>query len=872
MQYHDTIIDECIPPPENQWKFVDELKIPEKWYFAWTRKVKREKEADLSGGVRIVNEFAGSEQKLETAVADLMAFFDESPVRNQALFPVIFQKGTAGPYDSFQIEIGEDKIIITAEDVEGIRRGIFHLEDLLLSADGPFLACGMIRKKAWLKNRISRCFFGPIKRPPMNRDELMDDVDYYPDAYLNRLAHEGVNGLWLTVTFKDLCRTEFTPDAAPDAEKRLAKLQRTANQCLRYGIRTFLFMIEPCAWEMDDPILKKYPEFGGAHSACGLITFCPSSEISQKYLYQSTNYIFSRVPQLGGIINISIGERTTTCLSSMSWDESSRVYSRTMTCPRCSQHPIREAIYKSVDAMTRGMRDASPDAEFISWYYMPSRGDMYEDFYNLNKLPDGATLLINFESGGKQIQCGREMIGGDYWLSYAGPSERFERMIKNLPEGVGRGAKLQVSCSHELATVPYIPVPGLLYRKYKEMHRLKVTTAMQCWYFGNYPGLMNKAAGMLAFEDFTTDENDFLKRLSAPFWGKNAETFASIWQLASDAYENYPLSICVQYNGPFHDSIVWPLYPYRRYLPLTPTWRLDFPISGDTIGECLFDLPLEHAEILSGKITEMWHQATEKANVFRQEYANAPEQLAVLDLMEALDILFASAHNIFRFYQLRGEEKGFTPEMRAIMEQEIAFAGRMKELCLKDSRLGFHSESENYRFFPEKLEARITFLKEMMEHPLPELPVDKVHTINDQWFQADQYKWRLENTDNSLKIHAVFANTYRIDQLFVAIQGRPETAPIVIGVTKNNDPILTPENTEMNAVLDGDGWKVEFTIPWDKIHFCNGTFRLALTRFLVRKNTCEFSSCPEVPVTDDTLFRLGIGYHRPQYMLTFRRS
>ena len=30
----------------------------------------------------------------------------------------------------------------------------------------------------WLKNRISRCFFGPIKRPPFNRDELMDDVDY----------------------------------------------------------------------------------------------------------------------------------------------------------------------------------------------------------------------------------------------------------------------------------------------------------------------------------------------------------------------------------------------------------------------------------------------------------------------------------------------------------------------------------------------------------------------------------------------------------------------------------------------------------------------------------------------------------------------
>jgi len=43
------------------------------------------------------------------------------------------------------------------------------------------------------------------------RDELMDIVDYYPDQYLNRLAHEGVNGLWLTIEFRDLAATTFTP-------------------------------------------------------------------------------------------------------------------------------------------------------------------------------------------------------------------------------------------------------------------------------------------------------------------------------------------------------------------------------------------------------------------------------------------------------------------------------------------------------------------------------------------------------------------------------------------------------------------------------------------------------------------------------------
>jgi len=59
-------------------------------------------------------------------------------------------------------------------------------------------------------------------------------------------------------------------------------------------------------------------------------------------------------------------------------------------------------------------------------------------------------------------------------------------------------AKLQVGCSHESATIPFMPVPSILYRKYKEMPALNITSVMQCWYFGNYPGVMNRAAGRLA--------------------------------------------------------------------------------------------------------------------------------------------------------------------------------------------------------------------------------------------------------------------------------------------------------------------------------------------------------------------------------------
>ena len=44
---------------------------------------------------------------------------------------------------------------------------------------------------------------------------------------------------------------------------------------------------------------------------------------------------------------------------------------------------------------------------------------------------------------------------------------------------------------------------------------------------GNYPGVMNEAAGALAFEDFLDGETAFLERLARPVWGKDAAAMAN---------------------------------------------------------------------------------------------------------------------------------------------------------------------------------------------------------------------------------------------------------------------------------------------------------------------------------------------------------
>jgi len=61
--------------------------------------------------------------------------------------------------EAFRLEIGPKICRIIAGNIEGIRRGIFHIEDEMLSNRGPFLTIVTIEKSPFIKRRISRCFF-----------------------------------------------------------------------------------------------------------------------------------------------------------------------------------------------------------------------------------------------------------------------------------------------------------------------------------------------------------------------------------------------------------------------------------------------------------------------------------------------------------------------------------------------------------------------------------------------------------------------------------------------------------------------------------------------------------------------------------------
>lgn len=809
------------PSPED-WHFVKELAASAKPHFRWNRVSARANEADLRGGVEIRTDFPDPGFKLETACDDLKKFFDCAPIahREAAACQIILEKADTGVFESYRLVIEAGACRIQAGDTEGIRRGIYHLEDLLLGADGPFLPLGVIRRRPWLKSRISRCFFGPIKRPPLNRDELFDDVDYYPDQYLNKLAHEGVNGLWLTVEFRHLCETSFT-GAIPGAEKRLNKLRATAEKCLRYGIKIYIFCIEPRAMAPDESLLLLNPVLKGTKAYNGHYCFCPFSETAQKYLYEATNRLFSRIPGLGGIINISFGERPTTCLSSDFGGG----------CPVCSRKTPGEIIAAALKPMVRGMNDAAPGAELISWLYVPENRTGFscpEQMLDVaENLPENVILQYNFESGGGKEQLGSFRHAGDYWLSYVGPSDIFSRIAAAARTGGNAvSAKIQAGCSHEVATVPLVPVPGLLYRKYKSMRALGVSHVMQCWYFGNYPGVMNKAAGELAFEEFNDSEADFLFRLAAPEWGEYAGRIAETWAIFGDAYSHYPLENMFQYYGPMHDGVVWPLYLFPTDKPLAPTWKLEYGTSGDCYGECLGDFSLGEALSLCAEITARWEDGMRKLRELEPLCRDSEPNRKDISLAEALGVLFRSGYHILKFYALRDElmlsaggERGLAilKQMREIAVQEIRNSEQMLRLCADDSRLGFHSEAEGYKYFPAKLDWRIRCLNQLLENdfpaveqrlragkpPFPEKPVKSYRCNSGQWEQADGFSWKADYADGTLRIS--------VKNLVEPSEG---DLTIRLGTRRFHPPrrIVLPKRGTVEIPLTADRDRIEFNI------------------------------------------------------------
>lgn len=875
-----------IQPPESDWHFVQELQSPLWSRHHWKTRDKKSDEASLANGVAIRANFPDDDGALQTAYDDIQDFFAAGGVKStfgdgaadESTFILETANAETSVHEEYHITVTAEKVLITAADTEGIRRGIFHLEEEMLRRGGPFLPIGELSRKPVIRTRISRCFFGPINRPPKNRDELADDVDYYPDQYLNRLAHHGVNGLWLTIKFSDLCPSRFFPKHGKDWQRRLEKLRQTVAKCKRYGIKIYAFCIEPRGFGgvseyMSSPeTLERFPNLGG-HKSGPYSYFCTSSAEGQEYVESCAEHLFTNVPELGGMIGINLGERPTHC------------YSATQNllhnnCPRCSKRAPGEVFAEMLGALQRGMYRGNPNAELVSWLYVPYLSHVSDAEAAATKaemakiaaqIPPKVLLQVNFESHGIVSQWGRDHYILDYSLAYAGPSDVFADCARAVKEA-RVSAKLQVGNSHEVATIPFMPVPGNLYRKYQKMRELGVSGAMQCWFFGNYPSPMTEAAGRLSFHPLPESEEEFLQQLAAPHWGEDTETVAQAWQHFRDAYGQFPAALQFSWFGPVHDCINWPLHLNPVDAIIQPSWLLKPDASGDRVAEC-FAYEFSRPEVIETcrRMDEEWAKGVALLEKLQPQNGELQKEIGVA---QALGLQFHSAWNVMRFYELRDELPFVTQQqqlsdletMRQIVEDEIAGSEQLSLLAQNDSRLGFHSEAEGYKYFPAKLAWRVDQLKTLLAQDFPEVqqqikagkvlfpeftgadpqgavyraewqkeiaPIDWKVLLEEpceQYSESDSggfapYKTNWQLTANEKKLYIkVNCRTPQLadtDQVEVTVEPRRCWPSQKFFVNKNgkvfheNRSPMTDDRWNATTQITPDGWSVELEISWE---------------------------------------------------------
>jgi len=711
-------------------EFLDELHGPVHTALPahWNCRQAAEGEVLVRSAVICAN-YPDVEGVLETAYADFGEFLELAGVMAAGEgFRFRTARDAGMPQEAYRITVNHEECLIESADTEGIRRALYYLEDEMCRREGNFLPLGEIYRYAVIKTRISRGFLNPHYGLDVD-GELSDDTEYYSDNYLSRLAHAGINCLWTQEHFRVLLPSELIPEYGWDSEARLGRLNRLVSRCKRYGIKVYLEGVEPAS-TCGNPALLNHPEMLGGQFG-PFWTFCSSSEQGKAYIRESFAKLFELVPGLAGVVDITLGESVATCAA---------VEEDRLVCPRCRGLGLTRAqILADVEVqMLEAMQSVKPDAELISWAYA-IRGwkpEEREEYFRLRD--DRITSLINFEDHGKVMQLGKERTAVDYWLSYAGPGKVFTHAAEVAEERkTPLYAKIQVCSSHEVSTVPYIPAPGLLYDKFKYMHEHGVSGAMYCWYFGNYPCMMNKAASELSFAPFPESKEAFLRHIAGIYWGEQCAEAVKAYLQFERGYSQYPVSMTFEWHGPMGDAPVWPLHLEPVDLPVSNAYTNEWIPGGDRIGEFILQ-GHTHAEALTlcEQMSHSWKEGVDRLTQLAHfdDYEKKEQQ----NVAQALGILFGSGTNILRFYDLRSclglchpaskqintrkaqaEQRKLLDRMRSIVLEEIENSRLLAGLCEQDKRLGYHSEAIAFKYFPEKLKWRINCLEKLLAEEFP---------------------------------------------------------------------------------------------------------------------------------------------------------
>jgi hypothetical protein len=565
-----------------------------------------------------------------------------------------------------------------------------------------------------------------------NARDILSAQRTHPRSYLSALREQGYDSVWLNCRFRDAVPSKLFPRVG---DKPLAALGRFVEHAGRCGIRVFLLLHEPQGFPADDPFWRKHPDLRGHTLPClesslpgAFCSLCSSTPAVQEYLEEGAYKLFRSAPGLGGVIMITASEYPSHCYSHYPIRQKqftdpniARWAEAPFTCPRCRDRSPVDVVSELIALVRGGARRAAPDAEIIahtwSWYILEP--DPQPAL--IGRLPADVILLSDWERGGAKEVCGRRYPVDEYSFSYTGPSPRFKAHLRLAKRrGIRMMAKIQTNVTHELASVPYLPLPHALAKTMTRMRRLGVSSYLASAPFGGNLSPMSALAGMMSRAPQLSASLAVRRLAAQEYGGAAASAVCHAWRRFYQAWRHYPFSIPFLYYSPLNYALAWPLSLRAQrvssiagYQPL-PRDGKGFLKVGDNLETWLKPFGPRIALRALQAMHREWQEGVDiLTDAAKLEPENKPLQRE-LGLARHIGLSIESVAHIIRFYVALRRRSRETESVRGILQAELNATREDLPLVIADARLGFHPEAQTRLYSPLDLKHRIAVIKESL--------------------------------------------------------------------------------------------------------------------------------------------------------------
>jgi len=514
-------------------------------------------------------------------------------------------------------------------------------------------------------------------------DPLIDpSVDPFPEGYLEKLGECGLDGVWLQGVLNTLAPSKVFREFGEGWETRLRNLRALCARAGRHGVKVYLYMNEPRA--MPAEFFRGREQYKGEESR-GLFAMCTSTEEVREWMADSLEHVFREVPELGGIVTISMSENHTNCFSHRGgWG---KIAPKAKECPRCSRRESWDALGEMFHAMREGVRRSSKDARIIHWDWgWPD--DMADQ---LIPLLDKDVRFQSISEWSKPVERGGVQTAvGEYSISVPGPGPRARRNWSVAKKaGIETNAKVQFNNTWEISAVPYIPVPHLVMEHCEGLRKEGVNGLMVSWTCGGYPSPNLEAASAYFYEG-AVDRDAVLREVAGRRYGSVCAADAvEAWRLFSEAFREFPYGVSI-YVIPVQHG---PANLLRAEPSGHRTGMILFP--HDQMKAWCGKYPPEVVQAQFYKMAGMWKQGLDRMRAVVDKAVARRVAEHDLAIAETCYYHFQSVAQQVEFYRLRDGARD-TARMKELVRAEMELARHQYTVARAFSTVGYEATNHYY--------------------------------------------------------------------------------------------------------------------------------------------------------------------------------